>query len=221
MAATLVARGGGGTAVALADRIVCRCRSFVVLMTAALRVRGRSARARCGFANYLSSSKEDHWICEVREGERWRKVDPQLDAVWTAKLGLDEAFAADLPADAFLSASEAWLACRSGDADPSTFGLSFEKLQGLWFVAGNLVRDLAALAAKVEMLPWDVWGAMPSPNATIPEADLVLFDDLARLMADPDAHLDELQALYKAEPRLRVPPAVYNALTNQSEHVPA
>ena len=29
-------------------------------------------------------------------------------------------------------------------------------LRGLWFVAGNVMRDFAALN-NMEMLPWDVW----------------------------------------------------------------
>ncbi|BCJ59096.1 hypothetical protein [Micromonospora endophytica] len=37
---------------------------------------------------------------------------------------------------------------------------------GLWWIAGNLMRDAAALHA-VEVLPWDVWGVMPAPNEKI------------------------------------------------------
>jgi hypothetical protein len=32
-------------------------------------------------------------------------------------------------------------------------------MHGLWFSAGNLVRDIAALNNR-ETLPWDFWGAM-------------------------------------------------------------
>jgi hypothetical protein len=33
-------------------------------------------------------------------------------------------------------------------------------------MAASVIRDLAALN-KVETLPWDVWGAMPQPGATL------------------------------------------------------
>ena len=39
-------------------------------------------------------------------------------------------------------------------------------MYGYWFIAGNLVRDLAALN-KVELLPWDDWGAMVGPDEPI------------------------------------------------------
>ncbi|NEQ19613.1 MAG: hypothetical protein F6K28_08495 [Microcoleus sp. SIO2G3] len=36
-------------------------------------------------------------------------------------------------------------------------------LRGLWYIAGEMVRDVTALN-KMEMLPWDIWGAIPRPN---------------------------------------------------------
>jgi hypothetical protein len=49
-------------------------------------------------------------------------------------------------------AGDAWARCRAGDADPSAFGI-FD-MRGLWFIAGNLMRDFAALS-NMEMLPRD------------------------------------------------------------------
>jgi hypothetical protein len=75
-----------------------------------------------------------------------------------------------------------------------------------WFVAGNLVRDVAALNNR-EMLPWDVWGAMPRQDS---ELDLAFFDRLTIVSREPDAHVDELSALYRDE-RVSVPGTVFNA----------
>ena len=50
-----------------------------------------------------------------------------------------------------------------GRAEPDTFGI-FE-FWGLWFVQANVVRELAALN-KMELLPWDVWGADDVPGGT-------------------------------------------------------
>ena len=80
-------------------------------------------------------------------------------------------------------------------------------MHGLWFIAGNLIRDIAALNNR-EMLPWDVWGAMRRQDN---ELDLAFFDRLAIVSRAPDAHVDELDALSRDE-RVRVPGAVFNAV---------
>ena len=41
-------------------------------------------------------------------------------------------------------------------------------MHGLWFIAGNVIRDVAALNNH-EMLPWDVWGAMARTDAELDE----------------------------------------------------
>jgi hypothetical protein len=78
----------------------------------------------------------------------------------------------------------------------------------------------------MEMLPWDVWGAMPGPDEPIDDECLALFDRLAELTADPDSDADsdaafiDLTAAYSADDRLRVPATVYNAVLNRPEPVP-
>jgi hypothetical protein len=90
---------------------------------------------------------------------------------------------------------------------------------GNWWIAANLVRDVAALA-NMEMLPWDVWGAMLGWDEPIDDERLALFDRLSELTRDPDASFSELTAAYATDDRLRVPPTVYNAVLNRSEPVP-
>jgi hypothetical protein len=89
---------------------------------------------------------------------------------------------------------------------------------GNWWIAANLVRDVAALA-NMEMLPWDVWGAMPAPDEPIDDERLALFDRLAELTHDPNAAFADLTAAYAADDRLRVPATVYNAVLNRTEPV--
>jgi hypothetical protein len=60
----------------------------------------------------------------------------------------------DVPRDRFLIAGEAWLRCRDGTEDPAKFGLSTVGESGDWWIAGNLMRDAAALG-NLEVLPWD------------------------------------------------------------------
>ena len=102
--------------------------------------------------------------------------------------------------------------CRGGQADPSAFGIL--DFHGLWFLAGNLVRDVAALNNK-EMLPWDVWGAMRRQDG---ELDLAFFDRLAIVSRAPDAHADELGALYGDE-RVSMPGTVFNAELNRLQRL--
>ena len=69
---------------------------------------------------------------------------------------------------------------RRGVLDPATCGLSSDGLHGAWFVAGNVVRDLAALN-KHEMLAWEVWGIMHEwgGDRPIPEAVSACLDTVA------------------------------------------
>jgi hypothetical protein len=67
-------------------------------------------------------------------------------------------------------------------------------MRGLSFIAGNLMRDVAALN-NMEMLPWDVWGAMIRPDEPPQNDQLALFDQLAAVTRAPDITFAELRAL--------------------------
>lgn len=124
----------------------------------------------------------------------------------------------DVPRNRFLTPSDAWSQCRTGKADPSKFGIFRGDLRGLWFIAGNLVRDIAALN-KMEMLQWGAWGAMPRPNQPLQQDQLSFFDRLAALSRSADASFYELRVIYEKEERLHVPPTVFNALLNPPETI--
>jgi hypothetical protein len=175
-------------------RVLQRCNSFALLLVTMLRAKGVPARSRSGFAAYLNPPKfEDHWACEYWDPQerRWRLADPQIDEVWRRRLNIriDLAY---LPRTKFLTAADAWRRCRSGEADEQ-YGISFAGLRGLWFVAGSLIRDVAALN-KMEMAPWDVWGAQPAPRE---ELDLAFFDDLAALTREPDDAFSKVRRRYE------------------------
>ncbi|NED96525.1 transglutaminase domain-containing protein [Phytoactinopolyspora alkaliphila] len=201
-------------------RLAGNCRHFSVLLAATLRARGIPARARCGFGNYFGSgSHEDHWVGEYWNAQerRWVLVDAQIDDVLRGFLPIDFD-TTDVPRDRFVIAGDAWVACRAGEADPSRFGFSMLGQGGLWWIAGNLIRDVAALNA-VEMLPWDVWGAMPAADEPIDDDRLELFDRLAALTRSPDAGFTELHAVYQDDERIRIPDTVHNAILGRDETV--
>jgi Transglutaminase-like superfamily len=188
-------------------RMVGNCRHFSTLSAALLRHAGIPARARCGFATYFEPGKYvDHWVTEYwHAGERrWVRIDAQLDEVQRAALNPDFD-TEDLPPGPFVPAGEAWQLCRTGRADPETFGI-FE-FWGLWFVQANVVRELAALN-KMELLPWDVWGPMTiqeEPDA----AATTLTDTVADVIAGDDT--DAVRRVYEGNEDLRVPDKVFDA----------
>ncbi len=201
-----------------AGRLTGDCRHFTVLTVAMLRAQGTPARARCGFGAYFGTGMfEDHWVCEYWDepARRWRLADAQIDDLQHKLFDIDFDLM-DVPRDGFLVAADAWRACRAGDEDAAKFGLSGLEEGGYWWIAANMVRDLAALN-NMEMLPWDVWGAMPTPDGPVDEA---LFDRLAGLTRDPDATHADLTAAYTSDDRLRVPATVFNAVLRRPDPVP-
>ncbi|HWA90191.1 MAG TPA: transglutaminase family protein [Rhizomicrobium sp.] len=189
-------------------RAVGNCRHFTLLLVAMLRHKKIPARARCGFAAYFERGKYlDHWAAEVWDGSRWAMVDAQLDDVQRRlfRVPFDPL---DVPRDEFPVAGDAWARCRAADLDPDAFGIM--DMRGWWFIAGNVVRDIAALNNHV-MLPWDMWGAMPQPGE---EPDAAIFDKWAALSLDPD--LDELRRAYASD-AIGVPDTVFNAVRQRPE----
>jgi Transglutaminase-like superfamily len=200
-----------------AGRVAGNCRHFTVLMVAALRAQGRPARARCGFGGYFGTGIfEDHWVGEYWDAaqQRWRLADAQIDDVQRGWFPIDFDLT-DVPRDRFLVAGQAWQEVRAGRADPDQFGLSVTKETGDWWIAANLMRDASALL-NLELLPWDVWGAMPKPGAPIGADVAALFDRLAAATLAPDESLAGLEELCRDD-RLRVPAVVYNAVRDRTE----
>jgi hypothetical protein len=203
-----------------ARRLVGVCHHFMLVLVAMLRAKGIPARGRCGFGSYFNPGYfEDHWVTEYwneQEG-RWILVDPQFDEVWRRELKIEHDVM-DVPRDRFLVAGDAWVLCKEGKADPSKFGIFKGDLRGLWFIAGNLIRDVASLN-KVEMLPWDVWGGMPKPNQPVTDEASRFFDRLAGLTRSPDENFEELTSMYPSDDRLRVPRQVFNSMLQREEVV--
>ncbi|HEU5416454.1 MAG TPA: transglutaminase-like domain-containing protein [Streptosporangiaceae bacterium] len=217
----IIARDGRPLSVARepAGRVAGNCRHFTVLTVAALRAHGIPARARCGFGGYFGTSMfEDHWVCEYwnADQQRWILADAQIDDVQREWFPIDFDLT-DVPRDRFVIAGQAWAQYRAGTVDPDDYGLSIIKESGDWWIAGNLMRDAAALL-NIELLPWDCWGIMPTPADHISEADGALFDELATLTREPDESLAELQHLMQDD-RLRVPPKVRSAARQRDEAI--
>ena len=186
-------------------RFIGICRDYTVLACAALRHHGVPARARVGFATYFTPGfNEDHWVCEYHAAGRWRLMDAELGPRVRDYFRI--AFSPlDVPREAFLTGGEAWLRLRRGALDPATCGVSAAGLSGTWFVAGSVVRDLAALN-KREMLAWDVWGITrdSGPGKPVPESVAERLDAVAALTARDEPEWKVLREVYDDD-AFRVP----------------
>ncbi len=191
-------------------RFIGICRDYALLACAVLRHHGTPARARVGFATYFAPGfHDDHWVCEYASDGRWRLLDPELSPRVRAHFGITFS-PADVPRDQFVTAGEAWRRLRRGAIDPATIGVKSVGLHGAWFVAGNVLKDLAALN-KREMLGWDYWGmsrAFSGPGATVSESAAARLDAVAAVIAEPEPDWKTLRALYEEGADLRVPPVV-------------
>lgn len=202
-----------------ARRFIGSCRDYALLLCSMLRHARVPARLRFGFATYFSKEPDtysDHCVCEYwnEQHGRWVLVDANVDPVVKARLDI-AADAFDLGRDQFVVASDAWRLARDGKADPNRFGVPSINIQGLWFIRGSLMRDLAALN-KVEMLPWDYWGlADRTPIDALPPEEMSLLDELAGVLAATD-NLAQLQATY-ARRELSVPATIRSFSPLQGE----
>lgn len=180
-------------------RFIGNCRDYSVFLCSVLRSKGIPARARCGFGTYfMPGHYEDHWMCEYWDNSenRWVSVDPQLDKLQKETLGIDFD-TLDMPQGKFVTGSEAWKLCRSGAADPDSFGI-FE-MKGLGFVLGDFIRDVASLN-KVELLPWDCWGLMLKDVDMLSAQEYALLDKAAELVMAGD---ERIYNLYEESPGLK------------------
>lgn len=201
-------------------RVGARCHTFSKLTVALLRAAGVPARARCGFGAYFRPGwYEDHWVAEYWHASerRWQMVDVQLDATWRKMLDFD-GDPREITATEFVTAGSAWQAWRRGDLDVARCGLSGIDEHGAHWIAGNLRLDFASLN-KVEMLPWDLWGAHWEPGGRPTDAQLAFFDGVAALAVDVDSRFGDVRERYETDEQLRVGGEVFNVLRARVEPV--
>jgi hypothetical protein len=164
-------------------RSVGTCRDFALMLCSFLRGKGIPSRVRCGFAAYLGTGWEDHWVCEYwdEQARTWRLSDPQIDGLLKARYRI-EFDPKDVPRQSFVTAGQAWLDYRGARSDPSRFGHG--EVTGPWFVKVNVLRDHYVLNDRMTSA-WDDWRAAPPSKRVIGEHDGALLDDLAAYPGQP------------------------------------
>ena len=198
---------------AAGERQVGVCRHFTLLHVAMLRRKGVPARARCGFGAYFEKGKFS------TTGSPNTGTRPQALGAGRCPARRPAARAVQ---DRLRSARRAARPVPGGGrrlaALPRRQGRSrapsaSSTCTGLWFIASNVVRDVAALNNH-EMLPWDVWGAddprrhrdRPRPYRQPGRADARSRRALRRAARD-----------LRQGPRVAVPATVFNAVLNRPE----
>lgn len=185
------------------EKAVITFRGFTLLLTAALRHAEIPARARAGFADYLSEEAcIDHWICEYWDVNevRWHSLDADRMLV-------------DPP---LVSAAKAYVLCREGKADYRKFG--FPDNFGYWYILSYLNVDLLSVLGLdepwynpdtdfVKSLVWQECSDYETATASLsPEIKRVV-DRLAVLMREPDQNRQKLMDLLKRYPQFLTPSA--------------
>jgi hypothetical protein len=69
----------------------------------------------------------------------------------------------------------------------------------------------------MEMLPWDLWGLMGIDDSALTEENKSLLDRVAALTLSGDRTFAQVRSIYEGDDRLRVPPAVFNAMRGATE----
>lgn len=183
------------------DRLFGVCRHYALTAAAILRSKGIPARLRAGFANYFTPGwAEDHWVCEYHNGAEWKLLDPELGDTTRRQLGV-QFLAHDVPRDRFLSASRVWQGVRNDKLNSAKVGIQSLGIQGPWFVAGSLLRDLAALTMN-EMQAWDVWGPTRDleQDRPIDHYWLARFDELAESLVKEPQSIERARQVVEAYP---------------------
>jgi hypothetical protein len=181
------------------------CRDYALMLTSMLRHQSIPARVRCGFAAYFTPGPfEDHWICEYRStaDDRWIRADAQLDQFHRDHLRI-HFDTADLPADVFLTAGEAWRRARSSRADAAAFGQG--NARGLWFLRVNVYRDLLALTNRYTSA-WDTWRNATDGSKILDPSALAAVDSAAALIGDFEAGAAGLASLTAIAAKHELPP---------------
>jgi len=135
---------------------------------------------------------------------RWVLVDPEQDEVWLADIGpyiKEPLNPLDIERYKFITAGQAWLACRRGEANPEHFGLDPSEA-GMRYIRSQLLRDIAAFN-KWEPAGSDVWGPGVPHDDELTKDDLDLLDGVAELDARGIEAYEEIRRIYAAERRLR------------------
>ena len=170
------------------DRLIVACYHHALLLASILRYRGIPVRIRAGFARYYEKQagvRFGHAICEVWNTKKkcWILVDPDRQFV-------------DFSRERFEFSSSAWKRLRSGKANPEKYVAALSKRDHA--ILHILLLDLSCALGE-ERLYWEEPSILRQKITDINKIDsekLKILDQIAQLLSDPDANLEQLSLLH-------------------------
>lgn len=190
-------------------RITVSCRQASILFCAILKAKGIPCRSRAGFMDFgdIGDSYLEHWVNEYWNfaENRWVLADVDGYYEYEQRFGYSQF---DLPRRKFVTASEAWLGLRENTLNKKIDVFSPNLLEG---VCEYLFMDFHALMNNEIFYSYQPL-YLRNGIETLPENELRELDDLARLLAEPDKNMEQLEHLWLTNEKLTV-------LTNHTQNV--
>ena len=187
------------------------CRHFTLLHVAMLRAQGVPARARCGFGAYFEKGKfVDHWVTEY-----WNDGAEALGAGRRpARRPPARAVQGRRSTRSTCRATSSWSPAMPGSSAATARPIRRPSASSTCTACGSSPATSSATSppSTTTRCCRGTCGA-PWPRPT-PSSTCAFFDRLAELSHAPDAHVDELRAVYE-DKRIAVPGTVFNAVLNR------
>lgn len=183
------------------DKLHLCCREQSILLASILKAKGIPARARSGFAAYLSDGTVgfDHWITEWYDEKSGRWVLTDADCC-EEKIDFNPF---DFSHDKFIFGAQAYIELRKGTlkteqirhaSNPPTFGMK-AALWGMFFDFHSLMND--------EIFFWHKPRYLEQCNYLLSDEQYAELDVLANLMLENDKNFNELKEIWDSEPKFR------------------
>ena len=183
------------------DKLHLCCREQAILLASILKAKGIPARARSGFAPYISDGTTafDHWITEWFDEKSGRWILTDADCC-EEKIDFDPF---DFSRDRFIFGAQAYLGLRKGNfkteqirhaSNPPTYGIK-AALWGMFFDFHSLMND--------EIFFWHKPRYLEECNYDLSEQQYKELDDLAELMLEPEKNFHELKKIWDTVPKFR------------------
>lgn len=184
------------------------CREQAILLAAILKAKGIPARARSGYAPYISNDGvfHDHWICErfCDKENRWILTDADCCVE-----NLDFDFA-DIPCDKFLFGAQSYLKIRNKEiCDNALEFASVPPTHGMRAALQSLFYDLHSLMND-EIFFWHSPRYIVEKNFNLSQAEFEELDSIANLMLEPSKNFEKICDIWESTPKFRIVSGGFN-----------
>lgn len=184
------------------------CREQAILLAAILKAKGIPARARSGYAPYISNDGvfHDHWICErfCDKENRWVLTDADCCVE-----NLDFDFA-DIPCDKFLFGAQSYLKIRNKEiCDNALEFASVPPTHGMRAALQSLFYDLHSLMND-EIFFWHSPRYIVEKNFNLSQAEFEELDSIANLMLEPSKNFEKICDIWESSPKFRIVSGGFN-----------